>query len=214
LFLLVWWGLDSWLDMLVGELCRPGSVEGCRVKTRTNRLLCYGDCCCFSRCGPFFPVSTAVKYSLVAVVVIGAAIVWLFWRQKRHKKADDAWLACLPAENYQQPVMLVCGDGATPLFADSPLRQVPVGLYLHIADEEQLVSLTESLLSRRPAWSSQLCVARVVIPCQHQDAAVLAGQLQRFSRNLMQLRRRVGAKVPLISGVTRLHQQRKNLHRG
>jgi hypothetical protein len=45
---------------------------------------------------------------------------------------------------------------------------------------------------------AQLCVARVVIPCQHQDAAVLAGQLQRFSRNLMRLRRRVGAKVPLI----------------
>lgn len=147
----------------------------------------------------FSPVSTAVKYSLVAVVVIGAAIVWFFWRQKTPQKGgDDKWLACLPAEGYQKPVVLVCGDGARQLFADSPLRQVPVGLYLHIADEEQLVSLTESLLSHRPAWSSQIWVARTVIPVQHQDIAVLAGQLQRFSRTLVQLRRRVGAKVPLI----------------
>ena len=147
----------------------------------------------------FSPASAAVKYSLVAVVVIGVAIVWLFWLQKTlPKQADDAWLASLPAENYQQPVMLVCGDGATPLFSGRSLRQVPAGLYLHVADEEQLVSLTESLLSRRPAWGAPICVARVVLPCQHQDAAVLAGQLQRFSRNLMRLRRRVGAKVPLI----------------
>jgi fatty acid desaturase len=34
----------------------------------------------------FSPVSTAVKYSLVAVVVIGAAIVWFFWRQKTPQK--------------------------------------------------------------------------------------------------------------------------------
>ncbi|GJL38498.1 hypothetical protein TUM17576_53180 [Enterobacter hormaechei] len=147
----------------------------------------------------FSPASAAVKYSLVAVVVIGVAIVWLFWRQKTlPKQADDAWLASLPAENYQQPVVLVCGDGATPLFSDRSLRQVLAGLYLHVADEEQLVSLTESLLSQRPAWGAQLCVARVVIPGQHQDAAVMAEQLQRFSRNLMRLRRRVGAKVPLI----------------
>ena len=147
----------------------------------------------------FSPVSTAVKYSLVAVVLIGVVIVWFFWRQKTPQKgADVRWLACLPGESYQQPVVLVCGDGARQLFADSTLRQVPVGLYLHIADEEQLVSFSESLLSRRPAWGSQLCVARTVIPVQHQDIAVLAGQLQRFSRNLVQLRRRVGAKVPLI----------------
>lgn len=147
----------------------------------------------------FSPVSAAVKYSLVAVVVIGITIVWFFWRQKAlPKEADDGWLASLPAENYQQPVVLVCGDGATQLFSDSPLRQVSSGLYLHVADEEQLVSLTESLLSRRPAWASQLCVARTVIPGQHLDIAVLAGQLQRFSRNLMRLQRRVGVKVPLI----------------
>jgi hypothetical protein len=91
------------------------------------------------------------------VVVIGVAIVWLFWRQKTlPKQADDAWLASLPAENYQQPVVLVCGDGATPLFSGRSLRQVPAGLYLHVADEEQLVSLTESLLSRRPAWGTAL----------------------------------------------------------
>jgi hypothetical protein len=34
----------------------------------------------------FFSVSTAVKYSLMAVVVIGAAIVWFFWRQKTPQK--------------------------------------------------------------------------------------------------------------------------------
>lgn len=147
----------------------------------------------------FSPVSAAVKCSLVAVVVIGITIVRFFWRQKAlAKETDDGWLASLPADSYPQPVVLVCGDGATQLFSESSLRQVPGGLYLHVADEEQLVSLTESLLSRRPAWGSQLCVARTVIPGQHLDIAVLAGQLQRFSRNLMRLRRRVGVKMPLI----------------
>jgi hypothetical protein len=47
--------------------------------------------------GDFSPASAAVKYSLVAVVVIGVAIVWLFWRQKRcqNRPMMRGWPLCL-----------------------------------------------------------------------------------------------------------------------
>ncbi len=54
------------------------------------------------------------------------------------------------------------------------------GLYLHVADEEQLIRQAEVLLADRPAWASQLCVACTVVPVVHLDMAVLAGRLRRF----------------------------------
>ncbi len=94
--------------------------------------------------------------------------------------------------------MLVCGDAAASLFTENPLRQVAGGLYLHVADEEQLIRQAEVLLADRPAWASQLCVACTVVPVVHLDMAVLAGRLRRFVGGLATVRRRAGIKVPLL----------------
>ncbi|MEW9220225.1 OmpA family protein, partial [Klebsiella pneumoniae] len=112
--------------------------------------------------------------------------------------ADSAWLSRLPPKTYRQPVVLVCGDAAASLFTENPLRQVAGGLYLHVADEEQLIRQAEVLLADRPAWASQLCVACTVVPVVHLDMAVLAGRLRRFVGGLATVRRRAGIKVPLL----------------
>ncbi|MDP1020010.1 OmpA family protein, partial [Klebsiella pneumoniae] len=86
------------------------------------------------------------------VIAVGLLACWR--GKKRQTEADSAWLSRLPPKTYRQPVVLVCGDAAASLFTENPLRQVAGGLYLHVADEEQLIRQAEVLLADRPAWAS------------------------------------------------------------
>ena len=80
----------------------------------------------------------------------------------------------IAAQTYRQPVVLVCGD-AQHRYSENPLRQVAGGLYLHVADEEQLIRQAEVLLATARSY-----VACTVVPVVHLDMAVLAGRLRRF----------------------------------
>ena len=147
----------------------------------------------------FNQASTAMKFGVTVALIVIAVGLLACWRgKKRQTEADSAWLSRLPPKTYRQPVVLVCGDAAASLFTENPLRQVAGGLYLHIADEEQLIRQAEVLLADRPAWASQLCVACTVVPVVHLDMAVLAGRLRRFVGGLATVRRRAGIKVPLL----------------
>ncbi|HBY5181038.1 TPA: OmpA family protein, partial [Klebsiella pneumoniae] len=147
----------------------------------------------------FNQASTAMKFGVTVALIIIAVGLLACWRgKKRQTEADSAWLSRLPPKTYRQPVVLVCGDAAASLFTENPLRQVAGGLYLHVADEEQLIRQAEVLLADRPAWASQLCVACTVVPVVHLDMAVLAGRLRRFVGGLATVRRRAGIKVPLL----------------
>ncbi|HFI4500104.1 TPA: OmpA family protein [Escherichia coli] len=147
----------------------------------------------------FFAVSAVVKYAVVVILVAVTAAVMAYWHKKKGQVvADDVWPSSLPPETYRQPVVLVCGDMSAHLFTDSPVRQVSEGLYLPVSDEEQLVAQVERLLTLRPAWASQFAVAYTVMPGMYRDAAVLTGQLRRFTHSMATVRRRAGVNVPWL----------------
>ena len=111
----------------------------------------------------FNQASTAMKFGVTVALIVIAVGLLACWRGKRQTEADSAWLSRLPPKTYRQPVVLVCGDAAASLFTENPLRQVAGGLYLHVADEEQLIRQAEVLLADRPhgllsyVWPARSC---------------------------------------------------------
>ncbi|EJG6367837.1 OmpA family protein [Escherichia coli] len=147
----------------------------------------------------FISPSGVLRWAGAAAIVLAVAALLIYRRRQAWTEmTGDAGLSSLPPETYRQPVVLVCGDMSAHLFADSPVRQVSEGLYLHVSDEEQLVAQVERLLTLRPAWASQLAVAYTVMPGIHRDVAVLAGQLRRFAHSMATVRRRAGVNVPWL----------------
>lgn len=142
--------------------------------------------------------SMSVWAGAAAITLASLALLAYIRRKRPQADTDCGWLSSLPPETYRQPVVLVCGDVSAHLFTENSLRQVSEGLYLHVPDEEQLVVQVEQLLTIRPVWASQLVVAYTVTPGMYRDAAVLIGQLRRFSRSMAMARRRVGVKTPLL----------------
>jgi outer membrane protein OmpA-like peptidoglycan-associated protein len=151
------------------------------------------------------PLSGWQRGSVALVVALALALAWR--RAGRHAARLRQDLALegkrsLPATGFQQPVVLVCGDGLPALFGapeggGAVLHTTVQGCYLRVDDIERLSQKVRAILAHRPHWEGQLCVLFIVNPGEHCDAARLHGQLRRF-RHQLALARRHGAALPLL----------------
>lgn len=146
-----------------------------------------------------FPLGGGVRASAVLLVALALLLAWRWAGRRGQGLAGDLHL---PAASFQQPVVLVCGDGQQGLFdaveAGEPRwRMTPQGCYLPVDNPEQLPRMVRSILAQRPQWSGQLSVLLVVNPGEHNAAAMLDGRLRAFRHQLAQARR-YGASLPLV----------------
>lgn len=143
----------------------------------------------------------------LAVVAILFLIMLAGWLTGRRAARQSQLLElvdeqALPAANYRQPLLLVCGDGQDALFgseadATTHLRTTEQGCYLRVPSVEQLPAYVDAVLAHRAHWYQQLSVLYVVTAAEQSDGAILAGQLRSFRHQLAVARRR-GARLPLL----------------
>ncbi|MCU9949063.1 OmpA family protein [Pseudomonas sp. PDM13] len=136
-----------------------------------------------------------------AAILVGAILLFLLWLRSRRSGVIDAEVPLLAA-SFQQPVMLVCGDGLPGLFdmadADRPMpRMTQQACYLPVDNLERLPLMVRSILARRPHWHGQLGILLAITPGKHRDPEQLDGHLRTFRHQLM-LARRHGAALPVI----------------
>ncbi|WP_236205895.1 OmpA family protein [Pseudomonas tohonis] len=145
-----------------------------------------------------FPMAGGLRL-MGATLVLGALLLAWRWAGQRGLTLDAGLQ--LPAAGFQQPVVLVCGDGQRGLF-DEPdaagprWRMTTQGCYLPVDNLEHLPLMVRTILAQRPHWGGQLGVLLVIDPGEHRDAAELEGKLRAFRHQLVQARRQ--AVLPLL----------------
>lgn len=139
------------------------------------------------------------------LIVTAVAIAWSIAGRRAARQSKTLHLLdgqALPPSGYRQPVVLVSGDGLNALFDAAPndtlaLRLTEQGCYLRVPALEQLPSLLDAVLVQRPHWGPQLSAVCVVNPAEHDDHAVLAGQIRGF-RHQVAIARKCGVALPLL----------------
>jgi outer membrane protein OmpA-like peptidoglycan-associated protein len=108
----------------------------------------------------------------------------------------------LPGSECRLPVVLVCGEGSTALFAadadadsnanpaePTAVRTTPHACYVGVSAIARLPDVVAALLADRPHWRDRLNVMFVVNPAQHADTALLAAQIRVLDHQLSVVRR-------------------------
>ncbi|WP_110973013.1 OmpA family protein [Pseudomonas huaxiensis] len=151
------------------------------------------------------PLAVGPRLVVVAAVLV---IVARAWRQAKRgapqqdELSDLAGSASLPPANYQQPVVMVCGDGLIDLFGPVPVEQLALrvteqGCYVRVPTPERLQSIIASIKVVRPEWGAQLSVMLVFNPEEHADNAVLVNQIRAIADQVAMVRQR-GIALPLL----------------
>ncbi|MDH4581504.1 OmpA family protein [Pseudomonas sp. BN415] len=145
-----------------------------------------------------FPLDAWQRGGAVLAITLAVRLAWR-WAGQSLSALDSA--IPLPAADFRQPLVLVCGDGLPGLFDGSAegavLRTTSQGCYLRVEGLEWLPLRVGSVLAHRPHWVGQLAVLLVINPNEHDDASALEGRIQAF-RHQLALARRQGAALPLL----------------
>lgn len=144
-------------------------------------------------------VPLSATASAVAALATIVAVGWAWRRAGQRGQAEGLGVAepGLPPAGYGLPVVLVCGDGLSPLFAGASLRTTAQGCYVQVAKVEQLPAAVAGLQAVRPEWAGQLSVMFVVNPGEHQGTDSVACRVRAFVHQLL-LARRAGHELPLL----------------
>ncbi|EOL8967124.1 hypothetical protein ACM92D_003157 [Cronobacter dublinensis] len=109
----------------------------------------------------FWPVSAGSRVALAVCILLMCAAV--LWRQRRGYLRRQALSTSktqegLPPEDFQGPVVLVCGDTASLFTPDARWRETRQGWYLNVPDAGELPAppgaSTSSTSSVTPRWSA------------------------------------------------------------
>ncbi|QKF53175.1 OmpA family protein [Pseudomonas graminis] len=147
-----------------------------------------------------------LSLSAQALAAFGALILvtgsWLLAKRRSSRLGGSLTLdecRALPGGEYRLPVVLVCGQGSSALFAadrgvdlaeQTALRTTASGCYVSVPSIERLPGMAAALLAARPQWRAQMSVMFVMNPAQHAGSTELEGQLRALTHQLSVIRRR------------------------
>ncbi|WP_347337645.1 OmpA family protein [Pseudomonas nitroreducens] len=153
------------------------------------------------------PLSPLQRSLAASLVILSAALGWFFAGRLASRQRQTVVLAkdsVLPAAEFRQPVVVVCGDGLSALFGDAPASQLVVrvseqGCYLRAAGQDRLPVVIDYLLANRPHWAGQISAFYVVNPAERLDKSLLAGSIQSFRHQVSRIRH-AGVALPILLG--------------
>lgn len=149
-----------------------------------------------------------LSLSAQALAAFGALILvtgsWLLAERRSSRLGGSLTLdecRALPGSEYRLPVVLVCGQGSSALFAadldvdadiaeQTAVRTTASGCYVSVPSIERLPGMAAALLAARPQWRAQMSVMFVINPAQHAGSTELEGQLRALIHQLSVIRRR------------------------
>lgn len=148
-------------------------------------------------CMVFLSVNSALSLLLLTAGWLTILLLWISFRRQAPAQCMP-WLQDLPAPEYRQPVVIVCGDFPQAWPQDSPVLLQPQGCWIRSPEDQDLQQTGLQLLAARPQWGNQLAVMVYICPQQHSEVTVFNHWLLRLRWHISQLRQRSGYPLPLV----------------
>ncbi len=152
----------------------------------------------------FWPLSVWSRAVLsLCIVLVSGALLWRQWQLRQYRQVVSTQITenCLPPEDFQGAVVLVCGDTASLFPAGAAYRETRQGWYMRAENAEQLPLLAQHLAARCPALVSQASVLLAILPEQHTQDETLAQSLRGWRRSIAQCRTWLNGLPPVWSVV-------------
>ncbi|VEH55794.1 OmpA family protein [Providencia rustigianii] len=135
----------------------------------------------------------------ISVLVLALTSGILFWHYKQRRQnisTEHDYTDAFPADNYQGPVILVCGQSQT-LFLDNQLhRETSQGWYIYVSAPTELAKLVTVLIEYAPSLLGQISLLYTVIPEQLTQQETFTQELLNWRRAIGESRQKTGTKLP------------------
>lgn len=140
--------------------------------------------------------SVSIFVSVFVLVLTGGMLFWQYKQRRQVLSTEHDYTGAFPADNYQGPVILVCGQSQA-LFLDVQLhRETNQGWYIRVSAPTELVKLIAALVEYAPSLSGHLSLLYVVLPEQLTQQETLTQALLNWRRAIGEGRQKIGAKLP------------------
>ncbi|MEQ5184187.1 OmpA family protein [Providencia alcalifaciens] len=140
--------------------------------------------------------SVTIFVSAFVFVLTGGMLFWQYKQRRQVLSTEHDYTGAFPADNYQGPVILVCGQSQA-LFLDDQLhRETNQGWYIRVSAPTELVKLIAALVEYAPSLSGHLSLLYVVLPEQLTQQETLTQALLNWRRAIGEGRQKIGAKLP------------------
>lgn len=140
--------------------------------------------------------SVTIFVSAFVLVLTGGMLFWQYKQRRQVLSTEHDYTGAFPADNYQGPVILVCGQSQA-LFLDDQLhRETNQGWYIRVSAPTELVKLIAALVEYAPSLSGHLSLLYVVLPEQLTQQETLTQALLNWRRAIGEGRQKIGAKLP------------------
>lgn len=140
--------------------------------------------------------SVSIFVSVFVLVLTGGMLFWQYKQRRQVLSTEHDYTGAFPADNYQGPVILVCGQSQA-LFLDAQLhRETNQGWYIRVSAPTELVKLIAALVEYAPSLSGHLSLLYVVLPEQLTQQETLTQALLNWRRAIGEGRQKIGAKLP------------------
>lgn len=140
--------------------------------------------------------SVTIFVSVFVLVLTGGMLFWQYKQRRQVLSTEHDYTGAFPTDNYQGPVILVCGQSQA-LFLDDQLhRETNQGWYIRVSAPTELVKLIAALVEYAPSLSGHLSLLYVVLPEQLTQQETLTQALLNWRRAIGESRQKIGAKLP------------------
>ncbi|MTB45052.1 OmpA family protein [Providencia sp. wls1922] len=140
--------------------------------------------------------SVTIFVSVFVLVLTGGMLFWQYKQRRQVLSTEHEYTGAFPTDNYQGPVILVCGQSQA-LFLDDQLhRETNQGWYIRVSAPTELVKLIAALVEYAPSLSGHLSLLYVVLPEQLTQQETLTQALLNWRRAIGEGRQKIGAKLP------------------
>lgn len=140
--------------------------------------------------------SVTIFVSVFVLVLTGGMLFWQYKQRRQVLSTEHDYTGAFPTDNYQGPVILVCGQSQA-LFLDDQLhRETSQGWYIRVSAPTELVKLIAALVEYAPSLSGHLSLLYVVLPEQLTQQETLTQALLNWRRAIGEGRQKIGAKLP------------------
>ncbi|UBX48983.1 OmpA family protein [Providencia alcalifaciens] len=140
--------------------------------------------------------SVTIFVSVFVLALTGGMLLWQYKQRRQVLSTEHDYTGAFPTDNYQGPVILVCGQSQA-LFLDDQLhRETNQGWYIRVSAPTELVKLIAALVEYAPSLSGHLSLLYVVLPEQLTQQEILTQALLNWRRAIGESRQKIGAKLP------------------
>lgn len=140
--------------------------------------------------------TVTIFVSVLVLTLTGGMLFWQYKQRRQTLSTEHDYTGALPADNYQGPVILVCGQSHALFLNDQLHRETNQGWYIRVSAPTDLVKLIAALVEYAPSLSGHLSLLYVVLPEQLTQQETLTQALLNWRRAIGEGRQKIGAKLP------------------